>query len=359
MKRRDFLKLSAFAGMGLVFNDVIHSTQTTQKTAVSLVKSKDRVQAVKRTIELLEVNPVKAKNVIIKPNFNSSDQFPGSTHNTTLRTLIEELDSMGAKTFTLADRSGMGDTETVMQQKGIFDMAEEMGIEEPVVIDQLPEEEWKHFEMKDTHWNRGVFFPKMFTETDSIIQTCCLKTHRFGGHFTMSLKNSVGMVAKFSPVDNYNFMNELHSSPEQRLMIAEINLLYKPDLIVLDGLKAFLDGGPASGELAEPGVMIAGTDRIAVDAVGVAILRLMETNPTVSSGAVFEQEQIKRAAELGIGVDSPEKIEIVVSDDESAEFANKLKPILNMSVRTVGFNSEGKKNVIWGNLKQSGDELGG
>lgn len=359
MKRRDFLKLSTLAGMGLIFRDITQSAQSVKKTTVSLVKSEDRPHAVKKAIELLGVNPVKGKNVILKPNFNSAHSFPGSTHNDTLRTLIEKLSEMGARSFKVADRSGMGNTRTVMQQKGIFDMAEEMGLEEPVVINELPEEEWKHFEMNDTHWKRGLFFPVMFVEAESIVQTCCLKTHRFGGHFTMSLKNSVGMVAKFSPVDNYNFMGELHSSRAQRLMIAEINLLYEPDLIVLDGIKAFSDGGPATGKLAQPGVMIAGTDRVAVDAVGVAVLRLMGTNPTVSSGNIFDQEQIKRAAELEIGVESPEKIEILVSDDESAEFAQKLKPILNMSVRTVGVNPTGKVNTIWGKLKQSDKQLGG
>lgn len=358
MKRRDFLKLSTLAGMSLVFRDVTQSAQPIKKTTVSLVKSEDRLQAVKKAIELLDVNPVKGKNVILKPNFNSSHQFPGSTHNDTLRTLIEKLSDMGASSFKVTDRSGMGNTRTVMQQKGIFDMAEEIGFES-VVIDELPEDGWKHFEMKDSHWKKGLFFPKMFVEGESIVQTCCLKTHRFGGHFTLSLKNSVGMVAKFSPVDNYNFMNELHSSPNQRLMIAEINLLYKPDLIVLDGIKAFVDDGPATGKLAKPGVMIAGTDRVAVDAVGVAILRLMGTNPVVSSGNVFDQEQIKRAAELGIGVNSAEKIEILVSDDVSAEFAQKLKPILNISVRTLGVNPAGKINTIWGKLKQSSEQLGG
>lgn len=289
MERKDFLKLSVLAGMSFIFKGVTNSAKSAQnkKAIVSLVKSDDRSQALRKAIELISKNPVKGKNVILKPNFNSSHPFPGSTHNNTLRALMEKLSDMGAKSFTVTDRSGMGNTKAVMQQKGIFDMAKEMGFE-PVVLDELPKEEWKRFEMKDTHWKKGLFFPKMFVEAESIVQTCCLKTHRFGGHFTLSLKNSVGMVAKFSPVDNYNFMNELHSSPNQRLMIAEINLLYKPDLIVLDGIEAFVDSGPETGKLAKPGVMIAGTDRVAVDAVGVAALRLMGTNPVVSAGKIFD-----------------------------------------------------------------------
>ena len=351
MSRRDFIKLSTAAGVGFALRGMVQSAQPVQKATVSLVKSGDRIHAVEKAMELLGVNPVSGKNVILKPNFNSSHPFPGSTHNDMLRTLIKKLSSMGAKSFKVADRSGMGATKAVMQQKGIFDMAEEMGFE-AVVLDELPKDEWKHFEMKDTHWKKGLYFPKMFAEAESIIQTCCLKTHRFGGHFTLSLKNSVGMVAKFSPVDNYNFMDELHSSKDQRLMIAEINLLYQPDLIVLDGMKAFVDSGPEAGKTVNPGVAIAGTDRVAVDAVGVGILRLMGTTPVVSAGKVFDQEQIKRAAELGIGVDSADKIHIAVPDDESAGFAQKLIPIIGeVSIQSTAVDPSDKLNTNWGKVK--------
>ena len=337
--------------MGFALRGMAQSAQPVQKATVSLVKSGDRIHALEKAIELLGVNPVKGKNVILKPNFNSSHPFPGSTHNDTLQTLIKKLSSMGAKSFKVADRSGMGNSRAVMQQKGIFDTAEEMGFE-TVVLDELPKDEWKHFEMKDTHWKKGLYFPKMFAEAESIVQTCCLKTHRFGGHFTLSLKNSVGMVAKFSPVDNYNFMDELHSSKDQRLMIAEINLLYEPDLIVLDGVKAFVDSGPEAGKTVNPGVMIAGTDRVAVDVIGVGILRLMGTTPVVSAGKVFDQEQIKRAAELEIGVDSPDRIQIVVPDDESAGFAQKLIPIIGgVSIQSAAVNPSGKLNTNWGGIR--------
>ena len=350
ISRRDFLKLSAAAGMSFALGRMVRSVQPAQKAAAVLVKSEDRARAIERAMDLTGLNPVNGKNVVIKPNFNSSHSFPGSTHNDTLRTLIGKLSNMGAKSFKVADRSGMGNTRAVMQQKGVLDMAREMGFE-PVVLDELPKDEWKHFEMKESHWKKGLYFPKMFIEAESIVQTCCLKTHRFGGHFTISLKNSVGMVAKFSPVDNYDFMDELHSSPNQRLMIAEINQLYEPDLIILDGMKAFVNQGPDAGKTVEPGIIIAGTDRVAVDAVGVAILRLMGTTPMVSAGEIFHQEQIKRAAELGIGVDSPEKMEVVVADGESANFAQRLMPFIGTSIRSTTVNSMGKLQTTWGGVR--------
>ena len=92
------------------------------------------------------------------------------------------------------------------------------------------------------------------------MQTCCLKTHRFGGHFTLSLKNSVGLVAKRLPRSVYNYMGELHLSPYQRMMIAEINKHYKVDLVLMDGVKAFLNKGPERGLVTEPNLLLASKD---------------------------------------------------------------------------------------------------
>lgn len=92
----------------------------------------------------------------------------------------------------------------------------------------------------------------------------------------MSLKNSIGMVAKRVPGIMYDYMWELHSSPYQRLMIAEVNRFYKTDLIVMDAVKAFVNGGPERGKIVEPNLLLASKDRVAIDAVGVAILGAMD-----------------------------------------------------------------------------------
>jgi uncharacterized protein (DUF362 family) len=84
------------------------------------------------------------------------------------------------------------------------------------------------------HWGRGFFLAQDITRADYIVQTCCLKTHRFGGDFTMSLKNMVGTIARRIPGLDYDFMNELHTSLYQRSMIAEINKFCRTDIVVMD-----------------------------------------------------------------------------------------------------------------------------
>jgi uncharacterized protein (DUF362 family) len=130
------------------------------------------------------------------------------------------------------------------------------------------------------------------------------------------------------PRTGYAYMKELHASSHQRQMIAEINAQYSPDLVVLDGVEAFVDGGPAQGTRVDAEVMLAGDDRVAIDAVGVAILRLLGTTPEVSEGPIFGQEQIARAVELGLGAQSPSQIELITDDSASEAFAVEVRGIL-------------------------------
>ncbi len=294
---------------------------------VALIRTGDRAEGVRRALDLLGINPVQGRSVFLKPNFNSADPAPGSTHSDTLRALIERLWEMGAQRISVGDRSGMGDTHAVMRAKGIFDLASELGFE-AIDFDALGADGWAPVDSPGSHWQRGFSLARPCIEAEAVVQTCNLKTHRFGGHFTLSLKNSVGLAAKTVPGTGYNYMTELHNSPSQRTMIAEINAAYAPALIVLDGVEAFTSGGPEAGNKVEAGVVLAGVDRIAVDAVGVAILRDLGTTANVGRGPIFEQEQIARAVELGLGVKNPEAITIVADDADGRAYAETLRPIL-------------------------------
>jgi uncharacterized protein (DUF362 family) len=263
------------------------------------------------------------KSVVIKPNLNSSHAFPASTHLETLRTLIEMCRAAGARDIAVPDRSGMGDTSRVILEKGIDTLAAGFGAR-AVALETLPASEWTRKAVPSGHWQRDLLFPTLIERADVIISTCCLKTHRFGGQFTMSLKNSVGMVARRS-ADGYDFMRELHSSPLQRTLIAELNTLYRPAIVVLDGIEAFVDGGPDTGRLARPGVVLAGTDRVAIDALGVALLRLHGAGDPVAAGRIADQEQIRRAAALGLGTASPDAIEIMSDTADGRAVAVQLR----------------------------------
>ena len=291
------------------------------KARVSLIRTSERAAGIKRAVDLLGINPVKGQDVLLKPNFNTADPFPGSTHDDTLTHLILDLQSRGAKSITLGERSGPPDTADVLKEKEIYDLCKKLGVG-LINFEELPPEDWVRIRPEQSHWMNGFDVAKPVLHSKCIVTTCCLKTHGYGGVFTMSLKLSVGLTRKRN-------MTELHSSfLSMRKMIAEINQAYTPSLILLDGIEAFVDGGPGKGTRKRGDVIISGNDRIAIDAVGLAILKELGSNKAIMDKKIFEQEQIARAVELGLGVSRPEDIEIVTDDVDGRQYAERLGKIL-------------------------------
>lgn len=292
-----------------------------KKAKVSLIKTSDRTSGIKRAVDILGINPVKGNDALLKPNFNTADPFPASTHNDTLINLILHLKKMGAKSITIGERSGPPDTDEVLRDKGIYDICKKLDVG-LINFEELSSREWVKIKPKDSHWNDGFYVAKPVLDSKCIVTTCCLKTHKYSGVFTMSLKLSVGVTHKKN-------MTELHTSfRSMRKMIAEINQAYNPSLILLDGIEAFVDGGPAKGTMKKADVIIAGIDRIAIDTVGLSILKDLGSNSAIMDTNIFEQEQIARAVELGLGISKPEDIEIITDDADSKKYAEKIKAIL-------------------------------
>jgi uncharacterized protein (DUF362 family) len=300
------------------------SNPTPKRSPVALSRTDDRQEGVSATLKALEVNPAKNKDVLIKPNFNTADRCPGSTHNDTLVALIQELWAMGAKSISVGERS-YPLTRQVMEEKGILPLMRGLNVK-VLDFDTLPAKDWVKIEATESHWARGFRVARPILETECLVSTCCLKTHQFGGVFTMSLKLHVGCLP--TTRHGFDYMSELHSSPHQRKMIAELNEPIRPALVVLDGVEAFVDGGPMTGRRAKASLFLASTDRVATDAVGLAVLKSLGSSPAVMNRKIFEQEQIARAVELGLGTPSPSGIEILAADSESSAYASTLMNIL-------------------------------
>ena len=281
----------------------------------------DRLAGTRKVVESFGMPVTKGKIVLVKPNFNTADPTPGSTHRDTLETVINMVQDGGPRKVIVGDRSGPAKTREVFQEKGVFEMAERLGFD-CLIFDEMPRSRFEKILPQNSHWRDGFMIAKPVLEADAVITLCCLKTHGFGGHFTMSLKVTTGMVSGSN-------MRELHFSVHIREMIAEMNVAYGPKLIVMDGVEAFVDGGPMNGTRWQANLTLASDDRIAIDAVGVAALKMHGTVKAIQTKRVFEQDQIKRAVELGIGVSSPDEIDLVPVDEGSRSVVASLRDILN------------------------------
>jgi uncharacterized protein (DUF362 family) len=324
VSRRDFLRYSSCVGGALLLNNGEGRAGADAATPVAMASTEDRKLGVRTALATLGVNPVKGKNVLIKPNFNTADPTPGSTHNDTLTALVEHLWEMGAKSITLGERS-FPPTREVMEQKGILPLLDKLNVK-VMDFDQLEAKDWVLCKPKESNWAEGFRVARPVLESECLVYSCCLKTHAPLGVFTMAIKLAVGVVP--TTRHGFNYMREMHGSPNGRKMIAEINQAFKPSLIVLDGVDAFVDGGPGKGTLAKGNVFLASTDRVAIDAVGVAVLKHLGSNEKIMKPGIFEQEQIARAVQLGLGVTAPAQIQLVGADAKTREFQAKIEEIL-------------------------------
>jgi uncharacterized protein (DUF362 family) len=292
------------------------------KAAIYLVATADRKEGVRRCLKYIGPLDYSDKKVYLKPNFNTADVTPGSTHNDTLEELIIGLKAAKPASVTLGERSGPADAADVFRQKKIPELCEKYGVS-LVNFEELKPDDWVTYDRKGLHWPGGFQIPKLVTEMDVVVATCCLKTHGFGGVYSGALKLAVGLTPK-------DFM-KLHGE-NIRQMIAELNLAYTPDFILNDAIDVFTDGGPMEGKRAKAGVMLIGRDRIAIDAVGLAVLKHIGSNQAIMDTPIFKQEQIARAVELQLGVTGPDQIDIVADDPESEAYAAKLREILSAEI---------------------------
>lgn len=319
--RREFVRSAALALATAPMFDLDKAlVGAAPRSRVALVRTSDRKRGVAEAIRLFEPRGIAGKRVLLKPNFNSADDTPASTHNDALSQIVAELNERDARSVTVGESSGPPRTAGVLEKKGILDLARDLRFD-IVNYEEIADTEWVRFNAEGNHWVDGFYLPRHVVNAEYNVSTCCLKTHGSGGVFTMSLKLSVGLTPK-------PLRRGMHMSRDMRRMIAELNTGYRPQLIVLDGIAAFTDGGPSRGELKAGNVVIVGDDRVAVDAVGLAVLKELGANSAIMDRGIWEQEQIARAVELGLGAPNAGSIELVTGDPDSRAYAERLKGIL-------------------------------
>ena len=234
--------------------------------------------------------------ILIKPNFNTADPPPASSDPQFVKAVIELLYEHGAGKVVVGESSTfMLSTRDVLRQTGMLQAAEEAGAE--VVI--FDEGEWVPVRTGGRYL-RKVALAKAGLEAEKIVYVCCLKTHRYAD-FTLSLKLAMGFVRRRDrmPMHLWRLSEKL----------ADVNLAIAPDLIIMDGRRCFISGGPSTGEVREPNLILASGDRIAID---VEALKVIQSYPGHSlKKRPWELTMIRRAVELGLGATSEAAYQVI------------------------------------------------
>ncbi len=292
------------------------------KSKVSVVKGTNISNMLVDSVNLLGgAGILPGSIVLIKVNQNSDDPFPATSSPEFISSLVTYLKQFNPARIVVADASFAGFLPTLktMKRTGVYQAATEagaevLGFEESEFLAVIPE--------GAENWVRPFRVARIYLEADYVISQPVVKTHKHA-IYSMALKNAVGALLNSD-------RSLMHSASENRFwkMIAEINLVRRPDLILLDGRKAMVTGGPFSGEIKEAGYLIATRDLIAADAIGLAILKYLGTTERIENHSIWDVPVLKRATEIGLGARSVEEIEIVsqgLSEDEYQKIFNFLK----------------------------------
>ena len=92
----------------------------------------------------------------------------------------------------------------------------------------------------------------------------------------------------------------MHMSRNVPEKVAEINLGYKPHLIIMDARKVFVTKGPMNGQVEFPQKILVGTNRTDIDLEGVKLIQSYEADNKLMGTKPEEVRTVKRAIELGI-----------------------------------------------------------
>jgi len=238
----------------------------------------------------------KGDEILLKPNFNTGDAPPGSSDPDFVKAVIELLYEHGASKVVLGESSMFSlSTRKVLEDTGMLQKAEEAGAE----VVPFDEGKWVKVSTGGEYLSK-VSLPERALTANKVVYVCCMKTHRWA-KFTLSLKLAVGFM-----------------KPSERMLlharnleekIVDLNLVVHPDLIIMDGRKCFISGGPACGELRNPNVVMASGDRIATDVEAVKLIESFEGSNLDADP--WSYTQIRRAVALEIGVRKEDEYKVV------------------------------------------------
>lgn len=240
----------------------------------------------------------KGDEILLKPNFNSGDAPPCSTDPDFVDAIITLLYEHGAGRVIVGESSMMSlSTRKVFEETGMMHKAEQAGAE--VVF--FDEGKWVKVSTGGKYLG-SVSLPDSALRVNKLVYACAMKTHKWA-KFTLSLKLAVGFMKPSERIQLH--MRHLEEK------IADLNLVVHPCLIIMDGRVCFISGGPACGERRNPNLMLTSGDRVALDVEAIKTIQGFAGNSLTDDP--WNYTQIRRAAELGLGVKQETDYEVVSS----------------------------------------------
>jgi len=273
---------------------------------VAIVNGTNPVETTVKALEMIrsDVDGVLhiEKPILVKPNYIDS-RHPSTgitTDSRVIEGIVKFLRQRKVEDITIGEGSGFADTFYCFKVAGVDAVAERYGVK---LID-LNKDEFVVVNPPNPLSLKKVRVAKTALES-MIISVPKLKPHRFAT-VTLSLKNMMGTVAS---------KGSMHVGGHLSANIADLASVLKPSLSVIDGIIAG-EGHETSGNPVEMNLVIAGTDPVAVDTVGAAVMGI---EPTVVKHLLLAEKK-------GLGTSNLEQITVL------GEALEKVKRKFNRSL---------------------------
>ena len=344
LSRRDFLRISGVVAAGLLTSrcqteqptpmESIPLNVPTPPVAIGQIRTYDRAAIESQMQTLIDqlgglgdvVKP--GDSVAIKTNLTGgvySGRLNGIsaeesfvTHPEVVRALIQQVKAAGAGEIFIVE--AVYEWESY-KEWGYEEIASDLGVK---LIDLNDFKPYTDFVETPVGPNNHIFekftFNQILNDVDVFMSVSKMKNHYLAG-VTHTMKNLYGLVPyrfyRLNEQDKYR--SEFHgtgSQTQERLprIIVDINRARPIHFSLIDGIKTTQGGeGPWIESLAaiEPGVLIAGKNPVATDAVATAVMGHDPAGDYPDSPFVRCTNHLNLAAQAGLGTNRLDEIEVL------------------------------------------------
>ena len=219
----------------------------------------DAIQALGGMKKFVNVGEV----VVVKPNmaWDRTPELAANANPEVVRKVVELCLEAGAKQVKVLDNT-CHDARKAYVNSGIKAAVE--AIKDPrVVVPYVDDRRFVEVNIEKAKALKKWYFYKDILEADRFINIPIAK-HHSEARLTMCLKNMMGAIG--------GWRGRIHVGLHQN--IADLNLLLRPDLHVLDATRILLKNGPSGGrpeDVAVKNLVFAGADPVALDSVGTGL----------------------------------------------------------------------------------------
>lgn len=200
--------------------------------------------------------------VLLKPNLLKArpPDAAVTTHPEVVRAVIRLVREAGGSAL-VGDSPGIGDLKRVAEKAGILDVIREEGAELAPFDEAVTVKGGGRFQR--------IEIARAAYEADAIINLPKLKTHGMTT-LTGAVKNLFGCVPGARKVQ-WHFNTGVHHEAFMQMLL-ELSALLKPRLTIMDAVMGMEGNGPGSGDPRLIGLVIAGSDPVAVDTVAARLV---------------------------------------------------------------------------------------